>query len=257
MKMPHLKRNFPLVAVILLAIALMSLFNAIESTNRIIQTANTTEKLDFKVVEPPRNILFYDSLLPSSLVKSIDTRLPELSPVDSIQAEGKTKTLPSDTLSKPDGKFYNNIRIGDRTYTFNMSKSYNEKGITKNRTLAVVLTQMPEVIRDYSIVIISFTLGIALLGSYRRGYLIKRNITFIRISSCAIGATLLAPYVSKLFIHVIDFYGIALDINWGFLLRNLIVPALLILAAVIGLSHLVCQSMRSSMSMKEEIDATI
>jgi len=101
------------------------------------------------------------------------------------------------------------------------------------------------------------SLSIALFVSYKKGYITKRNVLLVKLSSFAIGSAILSYFVAKgLFLYGL-FGTQALGTLWIDIMIGSIFPTLFILAAILGLTHIVCQNMRTTLKLKEEIDGTV
>ena len=140
---------------------------------------------------------------------------------------------------------------------------YNAKiePIKKNRNLAIISSYGTGILFYLSTVIVSLCIAFALLTSHNKGYLVKRNINLIRISSFFIVITSLFPFIAKaLYIYVETgslFPKDGIQSPWIDLIKFSVIPTLLVLGTLVGITHIVCQNMRTSIAMKEDIDGTI
>jgi len=273
MKIKLFKKEFPLVALVLLAIGLGSGVLAFNYSSQAVTIINSDEALRFSGDFEPESLYpgEYPSIdAPSSFAYDYYFRaIPAPTPLENItEREPRIKEIPEDSVQFKKGKLlntYNVIKAGDNYYRYDfdltdkeMNGGVDYREIKKGRTPWLLSYYGPKVLASLAVAIVAISLAFALLNSYKNGYITNRNIVLVKLSAGAIGAALLSFFVAKglLIIGVFGSYGFYDEI-WSDLIIGSILPTLLILAAIIGLTHIVAQNMRNLIAMKEEIDGTV
>ncbi len=275
-----MKREFPLVALVLIAISIGSGILALNYTSRAITLTSSQEKLRLSYSDNEPLIYGEQGTL---LVRDSDgygfdyyfRSIPGPAPLESPWDSGATKELPKDTLYNEDTlpkdqKLISKIQIGDTYYKYDLEttiskqeelelgKNGNISEVKDGRTTWLVAFYAPKAITALAIAIVSLALAIALFTSYKQGYITNKNILLVKLAAFAIGAALMSYFVAKgIFLYDTMYQGYHSSDLVQDLLISSIMPTLLILAAVIGLTHLVCQNMRNTISLKEEVDGTV
>lgn len=273
MKIKLMKKEFPLVALVLVVIGIGAGILAFNYTSQAVAVIRSDEKLRFSYDDQP-DAIFLREYPAVRTPEGYDfdyyfQSVPAPTPLENLfLRDTKTKELPKSVVYKNGEKraqdFYGYVKIGDLYYKYDFDRSAEEltgetdpRLIEKGRTAWLLSYYGPKILGMLAITAISFSLALAFAQSYKKGFTTKRNIFLIRISATAVGLALLSFFVAKalLLIGVFGTYGIG---NlWTDLLVGSIIPGLLVLAAILGISHQVCEHMRKSIQMKEEIDGTV
>lgn len=271
MKIRLFKKEFPLVALVLLVIGIGAGILAFNYTSKAIVTINSDQALRFSYDDEPDVAIFgqYPKVgTPDG--QSFDyyfRSVPEPTPLVPLYARNlKTKELPESSLydkGKKSQDFYGAIKVGEAVYKYDIDSSYLDEGetdwreIRKGRTAWLLSYFGPKALGSLTVSIVSTAIALANFKSYKKGYVTKRNVTLIKLSASAICVSLISFFVAKGLL-LIGVFGTIIDrYFWADLLIGSILPTLFILAAMIGLTHIICQNMRNSIVMKEEIDGTV
>lgn len=254
-------REFPLVALVLIALSLLSLVIAIHRTRQMVTAINSDEEVMFVYAQPPFGLFegeVYDS--------DFDLRIPELTPV-TPQYE---KTADQGVLKLADITFeqgeYNTVKVPRRIevdgYTFVVDPMWDEEVSIKDsdRSQAVLAAYGPKTLALYVVSLLSICASIALLSSYKKSYVTRRNVVLIRIVTGGL-LVVWGVYFLARFYYLVGYMGagesLASSILDWFFVKSILLPGLLSLGAIVGLSHVVVSSMKTTIELKEENDGTI
>ncbi len=268
-------RKFPLVAVSLIIVsisAFLLMYNqiviassALSSNERFAFTpTDTSLDLDW-ALEPPiiRNSDGFgieEYVQPVPAPRSLDN------PWETIDKES-IKTISDESIIKSeDGFYYTALEFDGILYVVDLDREvvdgeindYREIKKEDGRNQWLLAYFLPRIITLFSIGFLSTVFAFALLVSYFKGSLTKKNVVLVRISSFVLGAAVLShliargvfqggftsPYFSEVF-------------DWPNFLIGSVFPSLIILLVILGTTNIVTQHMKKSIVMKEEIDGTI
>lgn len=243
MKIKMLKREFPLVAVVLLVSAVLILLVAIDGT------AKTTRE-----IRSDKSIGFIDDQSIPWEITNIEPIQYRIGDIRGLKYSGKPVEIPESALGQRQVGAIR-VNIGDTPYMIDYN-AYQEP-ITKGRTALILLTNVPYLIKLYGLVALAIFAATALLKSYKLGYLHKSNLLLIKISTATIAVVLISPIISRFAIRNGIFGPYSYQLDWSYEVKQTFIPVLLILAVVIGLTNAICSNMRNGIALKEEIDGTV
>lgn len=265
MKLPRISKKYPLVAIILIAIALFSAVNTATAAKQTLRVMNSDEGLVYSADHEPESVVMGETdYLRIHSVPRVQTLRPFYE--NWIDKKSSTRKIDEDTLGESrEGKtsespFY--LEIGDTTYKQDLVATNGIEPIKKNRNLAIITSYAPSILLSSCVSIVSLCITIALISSYKRGYLVKRNIVFLRICSVFITVAAITPFIAKgsyLYVESGGFITSDQDFPfpWWDFFQFAVIPVLLIVGAITGIAHTVIEHVRGSLSMKEELDGTI
>ncbi|HMS25690.1 MAG TPA: hypothetical protein PKB15_08425 [Acidimicrobiia bacterium] len=271
MKIKMFRKEFPLVALVLVVVGLSSGILAFNYTSMAVTVINSDEALRFSWDEEPHVLVMTEypaGRTPDGYEFDYYFRaIPgptSLAPFNQIE---KTKEIPESVVygeTRKSEDWVGFVKVGDAYYKYDMDKTLKEmeggvdyREVKQGRTPWLLSYYGPKILGSLALAVVSLSIAAALLASYKKGYITKRNVLLVKLSSAAIGIALVSFFVAKGLLIIGVFGTYESGIPWPDLLVGSILPSLFILAAVIGLTHIVCQNMRSTINMKEEIDATV
>lgn len=253
--------EFPLVALVLIALSLVTFSAAIHRTGQMVSAINYDEAVEYAYQQPPYGI-FENNLYDSDF----DLRVPELTPVDPMKeiidmGDGKVKEI--DLPKNKDGIVEYPLRITVDEYQYNFEFERVGMDVSDSgRVTAVLASYGPRTFALYIFSLLSIFVSIALFTSHRRGYINKRNVIFIKVIAVSVGFLWAIYFASRLtFLINIQFFSGADTFIQPYIdplfIKSIVLPGLLSLAALIGITNLVLEYMKKAIALKEENDGTI